>query len=162
MSGEFSIANGVRQGDVLAPTLFNLFFDSVICMALRKHPANGLTVLFNPAADLVGCRKLMHHRTQIPDLDYADDMCLVSNSMDKLEEMSMDMDESCSEMGLTISARKTKIMAVLPTPQAGQQQEQPRQVQLQRTDDTVDVVEEFEYLGSTIASDCGSKALRIT
>ena len=67
----------------------------------------------------------------------------------------MDMDESCSEMGLTISARKTKIMAVLPTPQAGQQHEQPRQVQLQRTDDTVDVVEEFEYLGSTVASDCG-------
>ena len=155
VSGEFPIANGVRQGDVLAPTLFNLFLDSVICMALRKHPANGLTVLFNPAADLVGCRKLMHHRTQIPDLDYADDMCLVSDSMDKLEEMLMDMDESCSEMGLTISARKTKIMAVLPTPQAGQQQEQPRQVQLQRTDNTVDVVEEFEYLGSTVASDCG-------
>ena len=28
-------------------------------------------------------------------------------------------------------------------------------MQLQRTDDTVDVVEEFEYLGSTVASDCG-------
>ena len=112
-------------------------------MALREHPANGLTALFNPEADLVGCRKQMRHRTQIPDLDYADDMCLVCDSMNKLEELLMDMDNSCSEMGLTISARKTKIMAVLPTPQAGQQHEQPRQVQLQRTDDTVDIVEEF-------------------
>ena len=139
VSGEFPIANGVRQRDVLAPTLFNLFLDTVICMALRKHPANGLTVLFNPEADLVGCRKQMQHRTQIPDLDYADNMCLVSDSMNKLEELLMDMDESCSEMGLTISARKTMIMAVLPTPQAGQQHEQPRQVQPQRTVHTVDV-----------------------
>ena len=65
----------------------------------------------------------------------------------------MDMDKSCSEMGLTNSARKTKIMAVLPTPQAGQQHQPPRQVQLQRADEPVDVVEEFEYLGSTVASD---------
>ena len=44
---------------------------------------------------------------------------------------------------------------MLPTPQAGQQQHKPpRQVQLQRTDEPVDVVEEFEYLGSTAASDC--------
>ena len=81
-------------------------------------------------------------------------MCLVSDSMDELEEMLMDMDKSCSEIGLTNSARKTKITAVLPTLQAGQQQHQPpRQVQLQRTDEPVDVVEEFEYLGSTVASD---------
>ena len=40
-----------------------------------------------------------------------------------------------------------------PSPQAGQQQHQP-QMQLQREDEPVDVVEEFEYLGSTVASDC--------
>ena len=51
-------------------------------------------------------------------------MCLVSDSMYKLEEKLMDMDENCTEVGLTISARKTNIMAVLPTPQAGQQQHQ--------------------------------------
>ena len=68
----------------------------------------------------------------------------------------MDKDESCSEMSLTTSARKTKVMAVLPTLQAGQQQRQPpRQVQLQRTDEPVDVADEFKYLGSTITSDCG-------
>ena len=47
-------------------------------------------------------------------------------------------------------------MAVLPTPQAGQQQHQPpRQVQLQGTDEPVDVVKELEYLVSTVASGCG-------
>ena len=33
VSKEFAIGNGVRQGDVLAPTLFNLFFDAVVSMA---------------------------------------------------------------------------------------------------------------------------------
>ena len=119
VSGEFPIENGVWQGDVLAQTLLNLLLDNVICMAMRKHLEKELTVLFNPVTDLVGNRKQMHHRALIPDLDYVDDMCLVSDSMDKLEEMLMDMDESCSEMGLTISTRMTKIMAVLPTLQAG-------------------------------------------
>ena len=34
VSGEFGITTGVRQGDVLAPTLFNLFFDSGIASTL--------------------------------------------------------------------------------------------------------------------------------
>lgn len=43
--------------DVLAPTLFNLFFDNVISMSLQKHPENGLSILFNTEAELVGTRK---------------------------------------------------------------------------------------------------------
>ena len=34
VSEEFDIITGVRQGDVLAPTLFNLFFDAIIATAL--------------------------------------------------------------------------------------------------------------------------------
>lgn len=95
----------------------------------------------------------MQHQTLIPGLDYADDMYLVSDSTDELEDMLLDMDESCSEMGLTISTRKTNITAVLPTPQADQQQHQPPR-QRQWADDPFDVVEELKYLESTVASDC--------
>ena len=105
VSKEFSIRNGVLQGDVLAPTLFNLFFDAVMCMAMQKHPGHGLAVLYHPEAELVGNRKRMHCQTLIPDLEYADDMCLISDSMDELEEMLQDLDESCNKMGLTISAQ---------------------------------------------------------
>ena len=45
VSDVFLVKNGVRQGDVLAPTLFNLVFDAVICMFLQKHLGHGLTVL---------------------------------------------------------------------------------------------------------------------
>ena len=35
VSHEFPIKNGIRQGDVLAPTLFNFFFDTVIGIAMQ-------------------------------------------------------------------------------------------------------------------------------
>ena len=44
----------------------------------------------------------------MPDVEYADNMCLLSNSMDELEEMLLDLDLSCNQMGLSISAQKTK------------------------------------------------------
>ena len=43
----------------------------------------------------------------IQDLEYADVMVLVSDSMDILEELLKALDATCSGMGLTISARKT-------------------------------------------------------
>ena len=85
----------------------------------------------------------------IPDLEYADDMCLISDSMDELEEMLQDLDESCNEMGLTISTQKTKIMT-----KAQDQKQPPREVQLQLADEPVDVVEEFEYLRNIVMSNC--------
>ena len=115
----------------------------------NPHAGHGLTVLYHPVAELVGNRKQMNCQTLFPDLEYADDMCLISDSMDELEEMLQDLDESCNEMGLTISTRKTKIMAV-----AQDQKQSPRQIQLQLAAETVDVVEEFEYLGSIVMSDC--------
>ena len=48
------------------------------------------------------------------DLEYADDVALVSESMDLLEELLRAVEVSCYETGLTISARKTKILTVRP------------------------------------------------
>ena len=37
VSDKFPVTNGVRQGCVLAPALFNLYFDVAIYMALDEH-----------------------------------------------------------------------------------------------------------------------------
>ena len=41
----------------------------------------------------------------LQDLEYADDMALVADSMDGLERFLKILDVSCTEMGLTISTR---------------------------------------------------------
>ena len=99
---------------MLAPTLFNLFFDAVVSMALERHPENGLTIFFNTNAELVGNRKQMRKQFLIPDLEYVDDMCLLSNSMDELEEMLLDLDQSCNQMGLSPSVPERLKFLALP------------------------------------------------
>ena len=115
VSKEFRIGNGVRQGDVLEPILFNLFFDAVINMSLQKHLGNGITILFNTKAELVGSRKQMRDQTLISNLEYADDMCLRSKSMDELEEMFLELDLSCNQMGLPSVPKRQKFWALLTT-----------------------------------------------
>ena len=87
-------------------------------------------------------------------LEYADDMLLISDNMDVLEMMLQDMHESCSEMGLTISTKKSKLMAVLSSLGADNPQQLPRHVQIQLLSDPVPVVSDFEDLRSIITSDC--------
>ena len=44
ISEKFPIEVGLKQGDVLAPMLFNLFLDAVIRVALKQHPDKGVQV----------------------------------------------------------------------------------------------------------------------
>ena len=57
VSNDFPIMNGVQQHDILAPNLFNLFFDAVIDIAVLKHPGIGVKMWFNTDAVLVRSRK---------------------------------------------------------------------------------------------------------
>ena len=97
----------------------------------------------------MGDRKQRRKQFLIPDLEYADDMCLLSNSMDELEEMLLYLDQSFNQIGLSISAQKTKILSI-----TSDQQESPRRVALQSADEPVDAIEEFEYFGSVVTSSC--------
>ena len=116
-SEEFAVTSGVRQGCVLAPTLFNMFFDAVIRMVIDNHleEGRGVRVVFHPDAKLIGDRKKMTLETLISDLEYADDMALMSNSWSDLEVMIKSLHQHCTAMGLTINCKKTKKLAVLPS-----------------------------------------------
>ena len=63
---------------------------------------------------LVGSGKNMRIEVCIRDLENADNMALVGDSIDTLEEILRVFDASCLGMGLTISSRKIEILAVRP------------------------------------------------
>ena len=116
VSESFDVTCGVRQGCVLAPTLFNLYFDAVVHMSLDSHQVQnkcvGVAYLHN--AKLVGNRRKLQLETLVTDLEYADDMALLADSWNDLEAMLTTLSIHCSAFGLSISCSKTKTMAVLP------------------------------------------------
>ena len=63
----------------------------------------------------------MRSSVLVQDLEYADDRALVSDSMDALEEVLRALDAVCSGLGLSISSKKTKILAILPSIRHGAQ-----------------------------------------
>ena len=67
---------------MLAPALFNLYFDIVIRMAIDKHcqEGRGVHIVYHPDAKLVGDHRKMTMETLVTDLEYVDDMALAHPS----------------------------------------------------------------------------------
>ena len=144
----FDVTSGVRQGCVLAPTLFNLYFDAVIHMSLDSHQVQnkGVGIAYLHNAKLVGNRRKLQLETLVTDLEYADDMALLADSCNDLEAMLTTLSTHCSAFGLSISCSKTKTMAVLPASHCAP----PVPIHLFPNHPPVEPVSTFQYLGSDI------------
>ncbi|XP_062513101.1 uncharacterized protein LOC134188909 [Corticium candelabrum] len=115
ISDHFSVSSGVKQGCVLAPTLFNLYFDSVIRLVITDHqPDVGVCLSDHLDVDLVGNRKKLTSEVSVSDLEYADDVALISDSYESVSSLLKSLDSSCHHMRLTMNYKKTKLLAVLP------------------------------------------------
>ena len=125
----FPIDTGVLQGDPLAPFLF------IVCLdyALRKSISNidGLT--------LKKRRSSRHPAEVLPDLDFADDICLFEDKLEAAEDLLHRVEKASKEIGLFLNAAKTKFIHLNPTV-AG--------APLYALDGShIDLVEDFKYLG---------------
>ena len=71
VSESFDVTCGVRQGCVLAPTLFNLYSDAVIHMSLdsRQVQNKGVGIAYLHNAKLVGNRRKLQLETLVTDLE---------------------------------------------------------------------------------------------
>ena len=95
----FQIGEGVRQGCVLSPCLFNLYAEYI----MRNTGLDEVQAGINIAG------------TNSNNLRYADDTILMSESKEELKCLLMKMKEESEKAGLKLNIRKIKIMASSPS-----------------------------------------------
>ena len=89
---------GVRQGCILSPCLFNLYAKYIRRNAGLDEAQTGIKVA----------------RRNISNLRYADDTTLMAESEEELTSLLMKVKEESEKVGLKLNIQKTKIMASGP------------------------------------------------
>jgi hypothetical protein len=100
---EFEIKAGVLQGDTLAPFLFIVVLDFALRQAISGSEEKlGFT--------LTPRRSARVHAKVITDLDFADDICLLSDDIQQAQQLLSLVETECKNVGLELNAKKTEVM----------------------------------------------------
>ena len=92
MSESFTVSNGVRQGGILSPYLFNVYMDDLSIRLKKLYP---------------GCRianNIINH------LFYADDLVLLCPSHRGLQELLETCENFASEHDIIFNTKKSAVM----------------------------------------------------
>nr|VZH94102.1 unnamed protein product [Spirometra erinaceieuropaei] len=151
VSEAFAVTNEVKQGCVLAPTLFSLMFSAMLMDAYRDERP-GIRIAYRTDGHLLNQRR-MHFKsrvstTTVHELLFADDCALNTTSEEEMQR-SMDMlTAACENFGLVINTQKSVVMHQ-PPPNSATAPNAPPQISVNGTQ--LQVVENFPYLGSTLS-----------
>ena len=144
-SDPFSIKNGVKQGCVLAPTLFGIFFSLLLKYAFDDSE-DGVYIHSRSNGGLFNLARLRSKtkvlKILIRELLFADDAALATHSEEAMQRLISRLAAACNEFGLTISLKKTEIML----------QDVSNTPNISIGEHTLNIVDKFTYLGSTIAN----------
>ena len=118
------------QGDTLAPYLFIIALD----YAMRQATEDGQNLGFT----LDRSRSRRHPAKVICDTDFADDLALLSNSLEQAQELLTRLENAAKQIGLHINNSKTEYMLF-----------NQDEGDLKTLDgDVLNQVEDFQYLGA--------------
>ena len=143
-SDAFDIRSGVKQGCVLASTLFGIFF-AVLLKHAFGSATEGIYLRTRSDGKLFNLSRL-RAKTKVllkclRDFLFADDAAITAHSADELKQLINRFSDACRAFRLTISLKKTQVM--------GQDVVSPPNITI--GDYLLDVVHEFVYLGSTMS-----------
>ena len=128
-SQPFSMTNGIRQGSILSPYLFNIYVDDLNIKLNRTK---------------VGCHI---YNTPVNNFSYADDLALVAPSATALNQLLQTCESFANENYIIFSTTKSVCMSVLPN--CSSIKKVPN---IYLGNCKLTYVEEFNYLGHTINS----------
>ncbi len=134
LSRKFKINAGVRQGCVLSPLLFITVLDEVL-QKTNEECSEGIQ--WTPFEKL-------------SDLDYADDICLMTHSLQDVKNKLEVLAANASRIGLNINFKKTKLLRVQTT------DTNPLYIGIGNSTLKIDDVDEFCYLGSMVSKNGGT------
>jgi len=99
MSTCFAVVNGVKQGGVLSPVLFCVYFDGLLYKLMK--------------AGHYGCYRPMGY-TFVGVLAYADDVVLLAPSANAMRKMLRLCDDFASDFDVKFNANKLKCIVFKP------------------------------------------------
>ena len=138
-SAAFNIRSGVKQGCVLAPTLFGIFFAVMLKHAFGPTAEGHYLRTRTDRKPFNLSRLRVKTKVQLRclcDLLFADDAAVTGHSAGDLQQLMTRISDACQDFGLTISLKKTQVM--------GQDTDSPPAISI--NDHELDV-----YLGSAIS-----------
>ena len=129
----FLTLTGVLQGDTLAPLLFIIVLDYILRQSMKED--YGLTLIKRRTARVPGLL--------VTDLDYADDLSLLSDSLEKAQSLLNELETAAATVGLHVNATKTEFMLI--------NIDEPDPAITTMNGSSLKEVQDFKYLGSYIA-----------
>ena len=95
---------GVSQGDTLAPYIFTLMIDYAMRQAIGN---DALDLEFK----LDRKRSRRHNTDVITDLDFADDIALVTEELEQAQDFLHRVQQNAAKIGLHLNSDKTEFMS---------------------------------------------------
>ncbi|CAL8070297.1 unnamed protein product [Orchesella dallaii] len=133
---QFDVAEGVLQGELSSPIFFALYIADIedVFKIMETQGVRGINI---------------NSKTAIHVLAYADDLVILADCATQLQQKLNHLASYCTEKGLTVNVTKTKVLIFNHC-----HKNTPYNCQFKFDNNTVEIVEEFTYLGVTFCS-CG-------
>ena len=130
LSPEFPVETGVKQGCLLSPLIFILAINWIMSNTVGKR--NGLQWTLT---------------TQLHDLDFADDICLLAHKFTHMQEKTNKLQNEALKLGLRVNIAKTKAIRI-----------NNRQNEILKLGEReIEEVQHFTYLGSVVSKGGGTE-----